>query len=54
MQCALALEETVNKSLLDLHEVGNGDPEVSNFGYNFISISGWLHVQPSFQIDIAV
>ncbi|CAK8675639.1 unnamed protein product [Clavelina lepadiformis] len=31
MQCALALEVNVNKSLLALHEVGNEDPEFQDF-----------------------
>jgi len=31
MQCALALEVNVNKSLLALHDVGGDDPEVSFF-----------------------
>nr|CAB3247333.1 soma ferritin [Phallusia mammillata] len=31
MQCALALEVNVNKSLLALHETANGDPEFQDF-----------------------
>ena len=31
MQCALALEVNVNKSLLSLHEVANEDPNFQDF-----------------------
>lgn len=31
MQCALALEENMNRNILTMHEVANGDPEFCDF-----------------------